>query len=211
MAFTDWDVHTSSVTIAPTTSSPLVGSKSLRMTAGPASSGTLAAGTAMRNVTQEYAFTIGRYRSVFKQSSAVGSTGYFGFAVMQSAANPLSTGQLYTCQFGGGGVGIYKYSSGGLNGSGSALATAVSVYSAGTAFAAEFEWIADLTNLGGVALTVRVGTALDYADLADVLTYTDSASPFTTTAGESLLGLLTLHPSLTLDVRIDTTALDAVA
>ena len=53
----------------------------------------------------------------------------------------------------------------------------------------EFEWRAEpafVASLGGVQLTGRVGQALDFSDLQDVITVTDSSSPYTSTVGESL-------------------------
>ena len=60
-------------------------------------------------------------------------------------------------------------------------------FSVGTTIALELEWIADLVTLGGTLLTVRVGDALDYSDLAPLMSIVDTTSPYTTGFAEGLV------------------------
>jgi len=142
----------------------------------------------------------GKLRILFRwdtstDGSAVNRFQQFGFYFMSSTAQLNTTGNLYKCVVIQNGTGadagnrvcLYKKTgNGGFAGSETNLARSASgVFVNGTIYGLEVTWDS-LTTPSQVAMTVKIGTATDYSDLASLLTYTDTSSPYTTTVGEGL-------------------------
>jgi hypothetical protein len=66
------------------------------------------------------------------------------------------------------------------------LGTAAIPMVVGQIFALEFQWEVLINETNGVDLVVRYGTATDFSNLADIIHYVDTSSPYTTSRGEGI-------------------------
>lgn len=188
MALADWDFFLSSgsqAVIETVTPAPPVGNGWLRL-AIPINGEAAAAPKAIyaQGVTQ------GKRRTLLYIAGASPSVGLY---CMQSQRNMLQGGGgdayalVFQIQSTVSKLFLTKITNGGVVG-GTVLATAPdSLWTQGTVFAAELEWQLDLAELGGVRLTARLGTALDFSNLAPVAALTnrvDITSPLTATVTE---------------------------
>jgi hypothetical protein len=200
MSYSDWEFFGSN---SPTLSfsinvlTPIIGLGSGRL-----GSTSLPGGGSIGNINVTTASLLteavprGKLRSLFRYTSLPGTNSIFGFLCMQTSTNlSTSTGSFYSLTVQGDGfLKLVKVVGGNvfsiLTGTpGLVRFNFDSVpFSVGnnTVFSLELEWIADATELGGVALFCRTGFATDFSDLVTVMSYLDVTAPIFTTVSEGI-------------------------
>jgi hypothetical protein len=138
--------------------------------------------------------TRGKLRSLFRYNDFF-SSNRLGLMFLQSVENISGSGtgpNFYRANITGDGyLYLSKNTNGGIgNSHGTTLASVAFDPGINTIFSLEVEWIADIAELGGVAMFVRCGFATDYSDLTTVITYLDVFSPFTTSVAEGIGGYI---------------------
>jgi len=170
-------------------SSPILNSGSLKINRN---------GTAGRwvngvRVNAPLGFTSGRARFLLGAKTALQTNDAIGFVFQQSQADlTLGAGSAYGffTQVLSSGAGTWrpflrKFTAG--LGTGTTLATGTDYTAAvGTMRAVEVQWILDVANLGGIQLTVKMGSLSTFADLAvdAALNIIVTSSILTTSVGE---------------------------
>lgn len=215
MALSDWDVYTGGgVTVTTDVSDPIVDSSSLDVTNTnnnhflmvPSPSSGLTTG-----------ITKGGIRSIFRMDSVSagghGSSTRMGLSCMQSAVDVSTSGSCYEARLKFGGsfgsqvLSIHKITSGGINAIGTLLVSTTPSFSLDTEFTLQLEFI-DLSSIfAGVVLKLSVGSALNYSDLTETLTYQDFLSPLTSSFGEGIWGRCTTIGSSNYSFTADSTQL----
>lgn len=183
MAFADWDVYNVAATVNIDVASPIVGTGSLRLADPDIAS---ARANLVPKITSAlpHALLKGKMRQLVKVV-AKGGGGMFGIAAMQSARDLTAAGTaayLGVLLPANGVVRILKVTNG-LEFQ-TVLASATYAMDEGGIYAIELEWVVDVVELGGTRLIMRTGTALNFSDLVEVLSYTDISAPLITTLGE---------------------------
>jgi hypothetical protein len=140
-------------------------------------------------------FTRGRLRTLIKVHSST-VRGMFGVYFMASQADVTASGSCYYATLvrdlnaGTRTLRVDKVTSGldqqYPSGTPTTFATVSSAFSVDTTKALEVEWVSDAAVLAGTRIIVRTGDQTDFSDLAEVMDYTDTTSPLTTTVGEGL-------------------------
>ena len=193
MGLADW-TFTGSATASLESVSPAapVGSKWLHLAVPSGVGFPLVAQAAPKDPPYPHGSTEGRLRSILRYHSNVLNC-RFGFACMQSQANLVSGGQAYAAVLTRGVpshyIDLIKITAG-IASSTLIARSPLDLWSWGTTLTLEFAWKLDLANEGGIILHVRLGTATDYSDLAEVDNLTEvvvSTAVLTTTVGESLI------------------------
>ena len=196
MAFGDWTQYVNQGWVfAINVTTPLVGIGSGRFTPAPFGAGTDMSNIVVTNLSgRTKGVTQGKIRSLFRYTNppTAGTLNGFGFTFMMSAENvSTSTGNFYGAgyDFNTGRLHIRKATLSSLSsiGSGTGLAQSEIVTPGnGVVMSLEVEWIADTVELGGTAIFVRTGSLNDFSDLTTVISYLDTATPYTTTVAESI-------------------------
>jgi hypothetical protein len=183
VALSDWTVYkTSGEAALIDTSAPLVGSGSLKITTN-----TTGVVELVRADSGERAFTKGRIRTLMKATGPL-TNPWAGIYCMASQADLTATGSCYCLVLGsaaGNVVRIIKQTAGLDNGSGSVASAAFAV-DVGTLYCLELEWDYDPVTWSGTRLSGRAGVQSDFSDLTELVTYTDTSSPLTTSVGEGI-------------------------
>ena len=196
MAFADWTSFGDSGGVASLeTSSPLVGTGSLKLDSGgggrvmilPTAAGPLLHG-----------FNKGRLQSLIRVVEHTGTSPNdkrVGFAFQVSNESlPLTNSAMYLVEFtASGGVTdlttaqLVKRASSGLGtGSQVSVASAAVTVPFNTTFALEVDWVGDLGLVGGTLITARWKIGTDFTGLAELFSYTDTSSPLLVTDSEAL-------------------------
>ena len=188
MPFADWDVYNPANynTINIDVSNVIIGVGSLRfdgvfgLTKRPVNM--------VPKVTSDLPHSLlkGKMRQLVKVVALGGGDNSVGIAALQSVRDITVTGtSAYLAEFVpvSNLVRLSKITNG-LPGAFTTLASAAFSIVLNGIYALEFEWVVDLIELGGTRLIVRTGTALDFSDLTQALSFTDTSSPLQTTAGE---------------------------
>ena len=176
--------HDAGMTAAIDLVTPLLGSGSLLL--GP--NGTAGRRINMVRTTTPNSFTSGRARFLLG-TTVVGSLDAFGFVFQLSQADLTgASGQAYAYYVEQAACSSWQPKLAKIT-AGLATRTVLAsgtTYTATTARAVEVQWLLDIPNLGGMQLTVKLGTALDYSDLVldSALNILVSTSVLTTSVGE---------------------------
>lgn len=218
MSFTQWDTFSTGsggVTFTLEVGSPLVDATSLKMVAVDDAAGTVLPSDSGG---LSHGFTVGRLRTIVELTTLPGSFGAsfisFGIVAMQSQDDVTTTGNAYNfaLHMGAGGspqsFNLNKIV--GLDGSGFGTnldTLAITPFTAGSIFTMEFEWIEAVSEIGGVQLTGKTGTATDFSDLSTVVSALDTTSPYTTSVGEGLFSKISTVSGTSFTVLFDTTEL----
>jgi hypothetical protein len=187
MSLSDWEVYKSSgsLGVAIDTATPLVGSGSLQMVLS------LSTGRCNLRLSSAHSrgFLKGKVRTLLQPNSA-GTTLKMGLYCMASQADITTDGSFYRLMWYNGAVRLDKPTSG-IDHSPTELTSSAYSLSAGQTIALELEWAYDLAEWGGTRLVGRVGSATDFSDLAEVIAYTDTSTPLSTSVGEGLFSYTT--------------------
>lgn len=177
MSLSQWTVsHSSgSATHSLSASSPLEGTSSLVISSSGAATRTIA------GLTSGAAVTTGKIRTLFNISDAT-SNGFGVFGMMQSSIAHGSSAYWAALNFTSTTlVRLKKGVADDLAASIGDLATATHGFSGGyqaaTTYALQLQWQRD-SDSGFVLLTVSIGVATDFSDLAVKITHTDNSSPY---------------------------------
>lgn len=175
------------ILVALETSTPLVGTGSLRMYRNLAASGRANGVRATGN----RAFTSGRARWLCRVNGfLLGDC--IGFAFNQSYVDVTSTGTGYNCYWSISNnaslhtLRLDRMTSGLVTGVNLAASPAFA-WAIDTTMALEVSWVVDLVNLGGIRFNVKRGAAPDFSDLVDVANLTNvlvTTNLHTTSMGE---------------------------
>lgn len=202
MAFTDWTFLTSgSATASLDSINTIAGTSSLKTTvAGTASTPTIA-GFITPGLGTPHGFTRGAIRTLLKPV-ALGLPTSRIVGVFSQISARLINANAYIAGITGTTVGLFK---GAINGALSPLATSAYVAVNGTTLALELEWLALPEEMSATALTVRLGTALDFSNLAPIITYVDDSSPYYISRGEGIVTNTTFFAGGSSEYRFDAT------
>jgi hypothetical protein len=173
---------------------PLFGTGSIRLTHSPTDEFQV---INLVPATAPTGFRAGRMRSIIRLDDFDDSgnptlthENYAGFLMMQSTENMSLMGTW-------GGTGeSYKFTAG-VDGSSGSLPAAQRLAQVnvpfslvqGSAYGFEVLWRTEqeiLDDLGGAYFSIRIGEALDFSDLIEVLTYIDASAPYTVSVAESI-------------------------
>lgn len=224
MAITDWDIFSNSpdalVTLKTNanvvysgvsnqiTSPPIRGASSLLTFNGAGDAGTKI------QIQPKPAFSSGqlkgKLRTLVHVIPTAGGVKEAGLYCLSGQTNLITTGNCYLAYFTTA-LNNFNFiiakSGNGIEGFGSAMALATSPtmqWAEGTTFALEFVW--DATGTSAV-LVLRLGSATDFSDLTNLLSYEDTTSPFLTSSGE---GLFHSDVSSPMQVLWDSTSLEEI-
>ena len=236
MSLTDWTIYRDGGTISSnptaiasiTTTNPLVGAGSLRVTESP---GTDFQSINLVPATFPTGYLSGRMRTLIRLDNMISVSNpshvsHAGLLCLQSVENMSKfgafggTGKSYGASvsigngFSSQKINLYKFTSGLDGSSGQLLAALTNItpsftLTTGSVIALELQWRADpivVTELGGVSLKIRIGQLLDFSDLQEVIAYVDTVSPYTATVSEGLwAGLKSVSGSEAVRFTVDST------
>lgn len=182
----DFTIYLSSAqtVIDLTTVDPIAGSQSARIARASGTSVTY--GNVVGGPGSSAQVT-GRLRGLGKRTESSSNSHQYGLVCMQSAGDLTGgSGSAYGLRWRGNALDLIKTTAG-LAGFGTVATTALTQ---GTGVnAIQLDWVSDQqAMLGGTALTGWYGTATDFSDLTEVLSYTDSSSPLTSTVNQGFFG-----------------------
>jgi hypothetical protein len=192
MALLDWNIYKTpsglSAIIDP--GSPVLGSGSLLLkNTGFGGSLNVTSLVALSDSLYTPGLLKGRMRQVVNITSANRTRAGFSFMHSHADISP-STGRAWyeaiaLADFSGSQRrwGISRYTNGFFSGT-TLFSSGTPVWSFSTTFTMEVEWNYDLADLGGLRITLRVGTATDFSDLAVVYNTIDTSGLITTSLGE---------------------------
>jgi hypothetical protein len=181
----DWEVYKANGTESAVidTASPIVGTGALLMRLTQSGDAVQLRPAAHK----PRAFLKGRARTLVHPVSAATNL-RAGIYCMASAGNIATAGSAYALPFKYGDTLRLEFiDTPGLDQtSQTVLATTAYTFTQGQTYALELEWAYDLAAWGGVRLVARVGTRLDFSDLAEVLAHTHGANVLAASFGEGL-------------------------
>ena len=138
----------------------------------------------------ERGLVAGKIRTLMKWRD-FGGVSYFGLMALQSALD-MTTGThnayVLACStlFFQNRIHIGQMDNSVLGSWSSLASSPINAFMDGVSLAIEFEW--DASSGTSVLLTVRTGSALDFSNLADILSFTDVVNPHVTSVAEGFWG-----------------------
>jgi hypothetical protein len=188
MAFSDWDFfENGGATESLQTTGALVDSSSLEviLTSSDRWQAQLDSG-------QSRGFTVGKIRTLMKVTAVSSAPNTFvGLFCMTESEDVTAISQdLYMVAANPNNIAanlkLKKLNNGITDFSGESTKGSTQVdFTTGNLISLEMEWQLDVAEIGGIFITIRTGTATDFSDLSDVITYIDP-SPYTSTFAEGL-------------------------
>lgn len=193
MAFSDWTFNISNGSAGVDPTLPLTGTAALRLQATGNSQSRF---FGIRNTGGGYTrgLTKGRMRTLFRVSDA--SIGC-GFVFMASTLTPATVNSNYyeAGKHNSANQVMISRTNTGMIGFTSNLQLAAYTFAINTTYAMQIEWILDDVAIGGLWMSLALGTALDFSNLTQVLAWTDPTSTrLATTVGEGIGGAWNLVP-----------------
>ena len=199
------ETGSASIDILTLTTSPFVGTRYVRFGGTTPGSGSPAGSGALYLVDPPFTrgFPLGILRTLIRCDTSQQTHAGF-FCMASQDVGIADAGSVYTIGIDSSRrIGVWKITSGGLvSGTRTEILLTDDVLTPGTRYGLEIEWHADVENFGGVEFIVKLGTALDFSDLALIATETDTTSPLLVSAAEGLY-LTTQGVSQTSTVSFD--------
>ncbi len=205
----------SGITVSIETTSPLVGTGSLRLQRS--GSGMASSFTYPTDIALPTGFTKGRLQTQFRLDSITADNASNQLAslffMVSSITSPLTTASMYgfsaACRTSDGIVQFFlgkTIGGGSISISNQLGSVDIADIPSGTTITMQVDWVYDLLQFAGTQIKARYKIGTDYVGMTTVFNYTDTSSPLSTSVAEGL-GLVTPIGASVYDVFFDETSL----